>query len=159
MLIFVALVTVAWAGVAAAVPPVIAPPAAQALIADYIEAVRRNDLSAYRKFFADDARITSDWPVGAGRDAWLGAVSDEFAATRRTKFLAVFSGVLEVDGRPATRALLVQEIKDCRPGIIECFGEFRSETLTIRDGQIVALERRRSTHRLLDPGGWTSFAP
>lgn len=154
-----ALAAAAWSCAAQAVPPVMAPPSAQAAIADYIEAVEQNDFSAYAKLFATDADIISDWPRSGGREVWLSAVSTEFAVTRRTRFLAVFSGFVEIDGQPATRALIVQEIKDCRPDIIECFGQFRSETLTIRNGQIVALERRRSTHRLLDSGEWTFFAP
>lgn len=159
VLLLIALAATAWSGHALAVPPVLAPPAAQAVITNYIRAVKANDLSGYRKLFAPDARVAADWPIATGRDAWLSAISREFAATRQTRFLAVFSGSDEFNGAPATRALLVQEIKDCRPGIAECFGQFRSETLTIQNGQIVALDRARYTHRLLEPGGWTFFAP
>lgn len=40
----------------------------------------------------------------------------------------------------------------------ECFGQFRSETLIIQDGLIVALDRASFTHRLAD-GAWTFYAP
>lgn len=144
------------AGPAMAVPPVLAPPAAQALVANYMAAIRSNDLAAYAALFAPDARIVSDWPAGAGRDAWLKAVSAEFAPPRVTRFLAVFSRSAELAG---TRVLLVQQIEDCRPGIVECFAQFRSETLTVQNGLIVALERSQYSHRLAEPGGWTFDAP
>lgn len=159
VLAFIALIGAAWSGPALAVPPVSAPPAAQAVIANYIRAITVNDIGAYRNLFAADARIASDWPAANGRDAWLDAISLEFAATRQTRFLTVFSSVASFKGAQATRALLVQEIKDCRAGFAECFGQFRSEMLTIQNGQIVALDRTRFSHRRLDPGGWTFIAP
>jgi hypothetical protein len=156
---WVVLMAIVCGGQALAVPPVLAPPAAQALVADYMKAVAANDVAAYAKLFAPEAEIVSDRPRAAGPDAWLRAVSPEFAPTRRVNFLAVFSRLVQRDGRSATRVLLVQEIRDCRPGIIECFGQFRSETLTVQNGLIVALERSHFTHRLTEPGGWTFFAP
>lgn len=155
----VVLLTMAWGGRASAVPPVLAPPAAQAVVTGYIEAIRTNDAAAYAKLFAPDVRIVSDWPAGADGATWLRAVATEFAPTRTVRFLAVFSGFSRFEGRAATRVLVVQELKDCRPGIVECFGQFRSETLFVRDGAIVALERAQFTHRRLEPGGWTFFAP
>ncbi|WP_068877254.1 MULTISPECIES: nuclear transport factor 2 family protein [unclassified Phenylobacterium] len=140
-------------------PPVLAPPAAQAVVTAYIDAIRTNDAAAYAKLFAPDVRIVSDWPAGADRATWLRAVSAEFAPTRTVRFLAVFSGFARFDGQPATRVLVVQELKDCRPGIVECFGQFRSETLFVRGGAIVGLERAGFTHRRLEPGGWTFSAP
>jgi hypothetical protein len=142
-----------------AVPPVSPAPAEQALVAHYIQAVRANDHNAYAKLFAPDVDIQADWPAATERDAWLRAVAVEFAPTRRTQFLAVFSDFALVAGKPAARVLIVQEIQDCRPNIIECFGQFRSETLTVQNGLIVALDRSGYTHRLNEPGGWTIFAP
>lgn len=149
----------AWGGRASAAPPVLAPPAAQAVVTGYMEAIQTNDAAAYAKLFAPDVRIVSDWPAGTDRVAWLRAVSAEFAPTRSVRLLVVFSGFAQFDGQPATRVLVVQELKDCRPGIVECFGQFRSETLFVRDGAIVGLERAGFTHRLTEPGGWTFFAP
>lgn len=144
---------------ALAVPPVSPAPAEQALVARYIQAVRANDHNAYAALFAPDVDIHADWPAATGRDAWLRAAAVEFAPTRRTRFLAVFSEFALVAGKPAARVLIVQEIKDCRPNIAECFGQFRSETLTVQNGRIVALDRSGYTHRLTEPGGWTIFAP
>ena len=155
----VVLLATACSGDALAVPPVLAPPAAQALVTHYMQSIRDNDPEAYARLFSPDANIVSDWPKAAGRDAWLRAVAIEFAPTRKARFLAVFSGYVQFAGKPATRVLIAQEIKDCRPGIIECFGQFRSETLTVQNGSIVALERSTFSHRLTEPGGWTFFAP
>ncbi|WP_430420578.1 hypothetical protein [Phenylobacterium sp.] len=149
----------AFGGPALAIPPLSPAPAEQALVARYIEAVRANDHNAYAKLFAPDADIQADWPAASGRDGWLRAVARELAPTRRTRFLAVFSEFATVAGKPAARVLIVQEIKDCRPNIAECFGQFRSETLTVQNGRIVALDRSGYTHRLNEPGGWTIFAP
>lgn len=153
------LVASAYGGPALAVPPVLAPPAAQMLVANYMQAVTKNDLQAYAKLFAPSASVVSDWPTSTGRDTWLKAVSVEFAPSRRTRFLAVFSAFVQFSGKPATRVLLVQEIKDCRPRVVECFGQFRSETLIVQNGVIVALDRTGFSHRLTEPGGWTFFAP
>lgn len=149
----------AFSGPALAVPPVSPAPAEQALVAHYIQAVRANDHDAYAALFAPDVDVQADWPAATGREAWLRAVAVEFAPTRRTRVLAVFSEFAVVAGKPAARVLIVQEIKDCRPNIAECFGQFRSETLTVQNGLIVALDRSGYTHRLNEPGGWTIFAP
>lgn len=159
MLGCVAVLATSWGGPALAVPPVLASAPDRTLVADYMKAINANDAAAYAKLFAPDVRIAADWPAATGREAWLKAVAAEFAPTRQTRFLAVFSDFVQLDGKAATRVLLVQELKDCRPGIVECFGQFRSETLTVQNGLIVALERSRFTHRLTEPGGWTFFAP
>lgn len=122
-------------------------------------AVRDNDFSAYSKLLAADVRIVSDWPQTSEREAWLKAISMEFAPTRRTRFLAVFSNARGFNRSRGARVLMVQEIKDCRPGFAECFARFYSETLTVHGGSIVELQRSVFTHRLEDSGGWTFYAP
>lgn len=134
---------------ARAVPPVSLAAADQAAVEAYMTAVAANDHAAYVRLFAPDARIVSDWPQASDRDAWLAATAQEFGPARTVRFLAVFG-----DHR---RVLLVQELQHCRPGIAECFGQFRTEVLTLRDGRITALERTRYTHRRLQPRDWTFF--
>lgn len=144
---------------ASAVPPIEAPRADVATISNYMKAVAANDHAAYARLFAPEARITSDWPAAADLDVWLSALAPQFAPTRTTRFLAVYSRARPRDGQFVTEAVLVQEAKDCRPGVVECWGQFRTETLTLRNGLIVSLERSNYTHNLRQPGGWTAFPP
>lgn len=154
-----ALVGVASARPASAVPPIEAPPADLATVSNYMKAVANNDHPAYARLFAPEARIVSDWPAAADLDVWLAALAPQFAPTRTTRFVAVYSRAGARDGKSVTRAVLVQEAKDCRPNVTECWGQFRTETLTLQNGLIVALERSNYTHGLRQPGGWTAFPP
>ena len=131
-----------------AVPPIEATPPDLATISNYIKAVADNDHAAYARLFAPEARITSDWPAAADVDVWLSALASQFAPTRTTRFLAVYSRVRPRDGKLLTDAVLVQDARDCRPDIIECWGQFRTETLTLQNGLIIALDRSNYTHAL-----------
>jgi len=117
----------------------------------------RNELTPVHIALPHPTQLCGVSPRGCNGDAR--AVSAEFAPTRTVRFLAVFSGFARFEGQPATRVLVVQELKDWRPGVVECFGQFRSETLFVRDGAILGLERAGFTHRRLELGGWTFFAP
>jgi len=94
------------AGPAYAVPPVLPPPAARTLVQDLIRATEGNDLSAYARLFAPDARIETETGASLDKAQWLKAVSADFRAYRRTRFLDVLAGDASTAGKQSTRVVL-----------------------------------------------------
>lgn len=148
----------AFAAPALAVPPVLPAPLSQALVEEYIQATSTNDIVAYGKLFSPEAEIVIGPAAALTTAQWLEVASQEFTATRQTRFLEVFAAGTSAAGKPSTRITFTEEMRDCRPLRAECFGTFRNEAITVTDGKIVRLERAPdSSHRRTSPGNWTFY--
>jgi hypothetical protein len=155
---WILIAALAIAGPAFAVPPVAPTPAATKMVQAFIRANTTNDLPAYSGLFSPDAKVATGARETMGKAQWIAALSDEFFATRRTRFLNVFARYTVAAGKPSTRVVFVEDVKLCSPKAIECFATFRTETITVTDGQIVALERSSDlTHQLTPNGDWNFF--
>jgi hypothetical protein len=155
---WILIAALAIAGPAFAVPPVAPSPAVTKTVQDFIRANTTNDLPAYRSLFSPDATVATGTGETMGKAQWIAAVSDEFFPARRTRFLNVFARYAFAAGKRGARVVFVEDVRLCRPNLIECFATFRIETITIMDGQIVALERSSDLTHQLTPGGDWNFS-
>lgn len=146
------------AGPAFAVPPVSPAPEAGILVRDFMRATQSNDFAAYERLFAPDATATTEAGVLLDRAQWLKSASAEFVPYRRTRFLNVFAKYIVRDGKRTTRVVFVQELHLSRPGAVEQFPIYRSETITVEDGKILHVQTSGFlSHRLTDGGEWTFY--
>lgn len=146
------------AGPAFAVPPIGPRTAEAAVVEAYAAALERSDLPAFRSLIADDAKIVSEAGKVVDKDAWLATAATEFPLIRRTRILNAFSGYAPNPGKVLRRYMFVTEFTRCHPMAMECFPQWRTETITIADGKIIELQTSGSfDFRRSGVGWWTSF--
>jgi hypothetical protein len=93
-----------------------------------------------------------------GKAQWIALVSREFSDPPPTRFLNVIARFKSSAGMKGARVLLVEDARRCHPRAFECFANYRIETITVMEGQIIALERSRDfTHRLTSDGRWDIY--
>lgn len=157
MRILIVLIALAIAGPALAVPPVAPRKADLDGLNAYATAVAQRDLNVYGALFTADAQITKA-KSAFDKSEWLEAVTDELKNTHQARLLTVFGTMAVRDGKPVTKFRLAREFQSCAPMMMECFGAYRTETLTFRDGKIIGLEVDDDyTFRQTSSGGWTFF--
>lgn len=127
---------------AQAVPPVPPSPTTLAVAQAYIDAVKANDLAAFKGLFAPEALLSGKaWDDSR----WTGwePVEKEFENPfRQTRFLAAYQTPAPKNaGQFVQRYLFLQEVRDCRRDRPECFAVTHTDVVDIRGSQIVRLER------------------
>ncbi len=146
------IVSLAVAGPACAVPPVLFPEI-QKFVQAYIDAEASNDLSAYASLFSPDAKIASRTDPAVTKAEWIERSSREFIPNRQVRFRDIFADGRVVDGQRWTRVIFVESVTVCFPNRSECFPTYRTETVTARNGLIVDIERSADLHRRFTPDG------
>ena len=158
MKVWLILAAWAFAAPALAVPPILPAGQNEALVEEYIQAISNNDIAAYGTLFSPGAEVVVGSGPSLDRDQWLKAAAEEFIPTRKTRFLEAFAGGTTLANKSSTRVIFTIEMLSCRPLSAECFGTFRSETITVTDGKIVRLERTPDfSHRRRGPKYWTFY--
>ena len=154
MKVWALIAALAVAGPAYAVPPVL-PPGVQEFVQAFIHANTSNDLQAYASLFSPEAEIVSGAAAPVDKAHWIQANSEQFTPYRQTRFLDAFANGRMVDGRRLARVVFVEAVKACPPNRVECFPTYQTEAVTVRDGQIVNLERSEGLSRRFTPeGAW-----
>lgn len=143
---------------AAAIPPMGPRPAEAAVVQAYAAALERNDLAVLSTLIGEDAKISDEAGKLIRREDWLASGASEAAVARRTQILNAFSGYASYPGQAIRRFMFVIEFTSCHPKAAECFPQWRTETITVDAGKIIALQTSNAFDlRRTTAGDWTFY--
>lgn len=127
---------------AQAVPPVGPSPATLAVAQAYIDAVKANDLPAFKRLFAPEAILKGKTWDDSRWTGWEPVEKEFENPFRQTRFLVAYQTYAPRHaGQTVQRYLFLQEIRDCHRGMVECFAVTRTDVVDIRGDKILRLER------------------
>jgi hypothetical protein len=128
---------------ARAVPPVSPSSATLGVMTELVKTVAANDLQGFKRLFDSGAELSIGKWDGASTFGWKSVEAEFSNPGRQTRVLAAYeTSVPESADLVVQRYLVISEISDCRPNVIECFPYVVTDVVDVRsDRKVIRFQR------------------
>jgi hypothetical protein len=128
---------------ARALPPVSPSAATLGVMAELVKTVAANDLSGFKRLFDRGAELSIGQWDGTTTSGWKRVEAEFSNPGRQTRVLAAYETSVPTNTTLVVqRYLVLSEISDCRPNVIECFPYVVTDVVDVRaDRKVIRFER------------------